>query len=94
MDRSTVIRWHATRTDGGLEESKNRRIEDPKTGGSRCGLGRTPACGRRNERDDDPEAQAPLAYQVFVFPDRRRAQPRAARSDQPASFTTFSCVIL
>ena len=80
MDRSTVIRWHATRTDGGLEESKNRRSEDRRI---TLRVGRTPACGRRNERDDDPETQAPLAYQVFVFPDRRRAQPRGARSDQP-----------
>jgi hypothetical protein len=30
MDRSTAIRWHATRTDGGIEESKIRRSEDPK----------------------------------------------------------------
>ena len=30
MDRSTAIRWHATRTDGGIEESKNRRSEDPR----------------------------------------------------------------
>ena len=28
MDRSTAIRWHATRTDGGIEESKIRRSEE------------------------------------------------------------------
>jgi hypothetical protein len=46
---------------------------------------------RAVERDDDPETQAPLVHQVFVFPDRRHAPPPAGRPapDQPS--VTASC---
>jgi hypothetical protein len=46
---------------------------------------------RAVERDDDPETQAPLVPQVFVFADRPHAHPAGRRPapDQPC--VTASC---
>jgi hypothetical protein len=41
---------------------------------------------RAGERGTDPETQAPVAPEVFVFLDQCLAQPRVARSRQPESF--------